>query len=307
MERIEDGRRSLGRVVPPEAYAAYAAGIEYEAAGQKVAARDSYDEARRLDPESGAAWAALGRVTCAEAPESALRTFADGLERAAERLPIWIARATCLTEHGELERALLDARMALGVAPAMPRLTELHANILERMGRTEEAAASRRALDFYLRGDSSQREVTSDVTSVDQALARGDFAAAERLSVGLLSSGELALRALTLGQTEHARALAALVLAAEPSNADAAVVLLVSGGAPRNTELAAETPAFGPLSPLGACLLEEYVGARFSAARWHPEPTPETAELATDPLLASCRSRTVARVAPWDLERVPRP
>ena len=103
---------------------------------------------------------------------------------------------------------------------------------------------------------------------IDRALQRGELARARELAVlAQVSSSSLALRAAALGASDLAQKQAGLVLAADTSDTDARIALLVAA------DLAGDTPQFerwlvrSPLdaphpSPLAARLMADLLARR---------------------------------------------
>lgn len=278
IERKTDGVVWSGRPVSSEAYAWYARGLHHEARGEGEEARYSFEQATSADPKSGSAWAALGRLQCADDLERAQLIFSTGREHAQEQLPLLLERAACLLHHEQPQRALRDAQEALQRAPRSGEVTALLEEIWLALGDPIRARQTRLAFTQFVpehaaarRSELAQGEAPPSFLELDRAITQGALSLSRGRAIGLLSPGELALRCFALGQTELARAQAELVLATDPDQADAALTLiLLEEPADSHVELTttpgAMLAAFDDLSSLGLLLyarhLSRAVGSR---------------------------------------------
>lgn len=218
-----------------------------------MAARD-YQAVLDHDPESGSAWAALGRVRCQTDAKEASRIFARGLRRADRRAPVYTERGLCrLASAGKTERLISaacdDFLEAMKLEPHSQGPSEHYAACLRRAGRPQAAARQERARRLFFGAPPAPPSEPS-LHFVDRALLAGDLEGAQTLSLELMSPGALATRAALLGRNELARTQADLVLRASPADADASVTLLALG-----TLLPASTDTLQGLSPTGLLLL----------------------------------------------------
>jgi len=220
----------------------------------------------------------------------------------------WTERARCHLRHGQLEQAARAARIATSLDPNRVEPPLVLAQILERQGRLVEARqwldglvvreptsseaheamagfagrthddarreASERAL-FNLRpsrdGEKPFKRTRPSLSEIDSALGDRDFVRAENLALSArVSSGALALRAAALGVVAFARAHAALVLNADPSDSDARVAAAVAADLAHDDEALSTTlssvPASStPLSPLATLLMAELLDRRLGS------------------------------------------
>ncbi len=220
------------------------------------------------DPRSASAFAAkarcaLARGHVAEAAELMRRATAEdpkdvALAAFAVRVgaragdPAARARAIALTEsHGHHEAAW-DALIAWGHARRDAALVARGLEGLVRAAPTRSGEVERGALALLVGGEpalarrvamaiadaprvlgvSGPRDPTVARIAVDEALARGDAARALALATrGHVSLAEVAARALLLGQSDAAKAVARSVLEADPSATDARMVIGALEGA----------------------------------------------------------------------------
>jgi tetratricopeptide (TPR) repeat protein len=265
--RARDGEKERGREVPALGYAWYARGVSLRAAGRLDEARVAFDAARRADPASGAAWAALAESYCEEEPGHAEELFEQGLRRAAEAAPLHASRARCRLASGDAKGALPDARTALALDPRWPVGTELAADALEHLGEGEAALRLRAGYELFMalrspgapeRSEAAPRLAESDLGRVDEALARRDLLEARAAALGVVSPGELAVRALLAERRVEAREQALLVAEADPRDPDARAVMTMLGDV-RGTAAAEPLDAGRWPSPLARCAVAEHL------------------------------------------------
>jgi|GEM_PF-1658443 len=298
VDRRHGAHVERGRTVPPSAYAWYARARHFHRLGQLGLAREAYDAVLDSDPKSGAAWAGLASTYCEEDPQRAEAAFDKGLARAAETLPLHLARGHCELGWGKPAPALSSARAAFLVDPASPEASALLVEALAAVGQRDEATRVQRGQRLYGRTQGQAPPPEATRTQVDRALSRGDFALAEALSLELMTRSTLAARALALGQREYAAAQAALVALAAPADVRAWAVLSLTQGT------SAEPPSgVGDLGELVTCLWAEKlgtsVGAPARAAFLKAGGTDAGSTLRAwradgDPLLAACAARLEA-------------
>jgi thioredoxin-like negative regulator of GroEL len=256
--RVVDGHEVHGRFVRSDAYALFMEGMLAEGHGHLAAAERLYLAAHRRDPKGVSILVRLAAVRCAWGPgghEPARATFEDALKLDASYAPAHVERARCAIRRGALGEAEVDARTALSLAPDDSAVSLLLADVLEQVGRGEQAAQVLDGLAFAhpsqrawqavaslarRRGDAVRMRAAARrlggrdaglpaYEEVDEALVRADLSRARDLAGDAgMDAGTLAVRAAALGQWAVAREQARLVLAAEPGHADATAVWLSS-------------------------------------------------------------------------------
>lgn len=276
--RAVNGELIEGRFISPRAYALYGIGADAEARGDLRAALAAFEEAEVSDPESAEIWTRVGALRCRlggdaeDAFESAV-----GLDAGYE--PAWRERARCARAQGKPGEALGFAAQAAALDPDQEEAQLLLADLLEQVGRVEEARRALRgwtvrrpgsvagwlALAALARrtGDAAEVERAgrraaaliprhaeklaqglpelSPMAQVDRALGRGDLAEARRLArTARLPAAELAVRAAALGRAAEARAQAALVVGADPASASARIALATAADLAGDEEALAE-------------------------------------------------------------------
>jgi tetratricopeptide (TPR) repeat protein len=305
--RLVRGQPVPGRYISVAAYASYARGAYLESHGDLQGAGVAYEQAARFDDRSAEVWTKIGDLRCRRGDRSAQAAYDEARRLDATYEPIWRSRAECELRRGAPRAALRHALHALTLDPNQEETSLLLVHIYERLGMTRDAEryldgwvaraprsvlALKTLLEFAhrhrggaraehaqaaLRLLRSQRQDVLDLTrrdrfyDIDRALARGELARARELSVlASVTSGVLAVRAAALGASQLAARQAALVLAADPSDADARIALLVAA------DLSGDTPLFergltraaldGPVpSALAARLMAELLARRVGA------------------------------------------
>jgi Tfp pilus assembly protein PilF len=293
------------------AYASYARGAYLESHGDLRGAGLAYEQAARFDDQSAEVWTKIADLRCRRDDARAAAAYHEAGRLDAAYEPLWRSVAQCALRRGAPRTALRHAQHALKLDPNQEETSLLLIRIYERLGlvrdaeryldawvaraprsvlalqtllefarRTRDGARAERA-QAALRLLRSQRKDVLDLTrrdrfyDVDRALQRGELARARELAVlAQLSSSSLALRAAALGASELAQKQAELVLAADASDTDARIALLVAA------DLARDTPQFE------RWLVREALDA--------PHPSPLAARLMAD-LLARRVSRDAAR------------
>jgi hypothetical protein len=278
----------------------------------------------RIDPEYAPVYRekARCRLTAAlatrdPAQASALRAEALGAAQEAMRLdPEDLAAvslaATLLAESGRAPEGL---RLLRAVTIRRPTSTEawlaLHAfgRATHDAALTERAARRARELSPRL---AAQLEAESPallpLAEVDEALRRDDLVAARRHArAAHLTLGELAVRAAALGRAAPARAEAAVVLAADPSDFSARVALAVAADLARDPAaisasmdaIPAAPAALTQPSPLAAVLFAELLLRRVDAgaARAWLAALPALPVVADDALFTAASARVRAGLA----------
>jgi len=330
-----DGVTVVTRRVDERALAAYARARRADARGERAAALAAYARVLELDPDSSEAWTRVGALRCEDDLEGALAAFARAEALQPGAAPLLRARAACALARGDAASALGDARRAVEAEPDSVEGTLIYARALEQRGDPDAAyrwlqalvvrepatragwaalaalaarqgddALARRAAEGSARaGAALAPEVRRDRAraELDAALLAHELEAARAAATRAgVSEGAVALRAAALGRAELAAEAAALVLAADPSDADAWVASVVAasllGDRGALEALAAAVPAdTSGLAPLGVALLAELlareVGAEVARA-WIAAQPPPAAD--AEPLAASVRQRLEA-------------
>ncbi|WP_437283080.1 hypothetical protein WME90_21635 [Sorangium sp. So ce375] len=266
--RSIDGQIIEGRPIAAYAYALYAIGAEAEARGDLATALEAYELAERGDPDSADIWTRVGSVRCrlgrGEAADAAFER-ARAIE--ADYEPAYREQARCDLAAGRLEAALRRIDRAILLDPEGDDGALLRAEILRRLGRTDDARLALRALvvrrprsteawraqhavavEAGDRAAADQaarrlRELAAPgaaalgrrlpsggrLAEVDEALVLGELRRARRLARDAdLTPAEVAVRAAALGRVGEAREQAELVSAADPASASALVALAVA-------------------------------------------------------------------------------
>ncbi|HMI86732.1 MAG TPA: hypothetical protein VK550_21715 [Polyangiaceae bacterium] len=217
----------------------------------------------------------------------------------------WTERARCHLKRGQLTEAEHAAGLAVSLDPERIESALLLALVLERQARIDDAArwlqglvvrnpTSIEALEAMAafaerthdeaRRDAAERALAElgarpnrktaatptrvSIADVDAAIARGAFDVARRLALAArVSSGALALRAAAVGAAAFAKEQAALVLAADPGDADARVAAAVAADLLRDDDALARAMGDAPtaratISPLAGVLMAELLERR---------------------------------------------
>ncbi len=280
------------RSISPVAYAWYARGRHHETLGDFTRAERDFRAAVRSDPQSSAAWAALGRVACRRGLEPARRLFERGLAKADRAAPILEERGLCRIAHAgnnrqKLVRACEDLREAMTLEPHKRAMSEGYAGCLEESGQRGKSARIRRAARLYLgKNPSDAKDPTLE--QVDRALRAEDLEGAQQGALTLMSPGSLAVRAWFHGKAELAAAQAQLVLDASPSDPDAMVTMMALGR--RNLDL---PQSLDGLSDVGVVLLALVLRrhAPPRASRQFLDEYRKELEASSDPLVRSALAR----------------
>jgi hypothetical protein len=135
--RVKDGHAYHERTIAPEAYAAYARARLDESRGNSAAAMREYERVLDVDNRAGAAWIRLGAIQCRTNPKAAEHAWQQARDISPESSQLWVERARCALERGELRQAEDFARRALEFAPSQPEVTLLCASIASRLGNSE--------------------------------------------------------------------------------------------------------------------------------------------------------------------------
>ncbi|AGP37569.1 tetratricopeptide repeat protein [Sorangium cellulosum] len=265
--RSVDGQILVGRQISARAYALYAIGAEAEARGDLETALEAYELAEDSDPESADIWTRVGSVRCRLGRREAAD---DAFDRARaidpDYAPAHLEQARCDLAAGRPAAALGRVERAVLLDPERDDGLLLRAEILRRLGRSEDARLSLRALlvrhpfsadawralhavaleagdrpaaeeaarrlrELAARRTAAERPAAprGPLAELDDALVHGQLRRARRLARDAdLPPAEVAVRAAALGRVGEAREQAELVSAADPSSASALVALAVA-------------------------------------------------------------------------------
>ncbi|MFO0616497.1 MAG: hypothetical protein U0414_28145 [Polyangiaceae bacterium] len=295
--RSVGGRVVAHRVISVEAYAAYARGAVAEADGDFQLAFKEYSDASESDASGVQPWTRKGAVACRLALfKEADAAFARAESNDASFPLLWVERARCALDRGEVDVADTLSTRALAAEPDDDDVSLVRAEVLEKQGRSADAInlllglslrrESVRALEALvdlagrasddaarryaearlasLRADVDGPETTV-LARVDWLVSRGDADGAELVGRRIgLSRSDIAVRAAALGKLELAHTIAGPIVRADPRDADAAIAELAALEALDRPALASTLDAFrgrkmrAP-SPLAALLLAELV------------------------------------------------
>jgi tetratricopeptide (TPR) repeat protein len=278
--RVTGTRETSGRFIPPEAYAAFALGVVYEARGDLGRAKAAFTRALDEDPESPEIRTRIASIDCRTGKQDVAAVFAPIFESEATYARAHLEAARCHLERSETKAALKEALLAAALEPGDPNATDVVASIFERRGATDSADHWRRARSLY--GSPSiaraERAARAEPTraSVETALSNGDLQRARRLAVSAnIPSGELAAIAAARGKPDLAREQAAMVLGADPENGDAWIARVAAAELDRDDEALRAAVRDAPttlesMSPTGTrlmgALLARVVGDRAASA-----------------------------------------
>lgn len=268
--RAVDGREIEGRFISEYAYMLYGVAADAEARGDLATALNTFQAAAEEDEESPEIWTRIGAIRCKLGPKSG--SYAEAFERARsldpELEPLLVEEARCALSRGKVGEALSRATRAVAQDPNDEEAALLHASLLERSGRGEEARREVRALtvrrptstaawtaqrDLSVRlGDQAAAAQASErlsqlskaragagpgehatragaLEALDLALSMGDLDRARKLGrAARVSPAEVAVRAAALGRFAAALEQAELVLGADPSEASARIAMAVA-------------------------------------------------------------------------------
>ncbi|MGK3993448.1 tetratricopeptide repeat protein [Sorangium sp. So ce1024] len=265
--RSVDGHVIVDRRIDARAYALYAIGAEAEARGDLATALQAYEQAEESDPDSADIWTRIGSVRCRRGEQQpADEAFARARAIDPDYEPAHREHARCDLAAGRLEAALGRAERAIALDPDRDDGLLLRAEILRRLGRTDDARralrallvrrprsvdgwralhalavesgdrasaeqASRRLRELVPPGGAAGRPPPSRgaLADLDEALIQGQLRRARRLARDAdLPPAEVAVRAAALGRAGEAREQAELVSGADPASASALVALAVA-------------------------------------------------------------------------------
>lgn len=301
--RVFDGREVEGRPVPSGAYAAYLTAASLEQQGKNSAALAAYRTALSYDDDSVEIRTRIANLVCQTNFEEADEAFTDAISRDAHYEPAWRAWARCALSRKRPSQALHLAWQALGAAPEEFAATDVLAQVLEARGEVgeaqhilvgyaatfeydprawkrlakfaqdhgltawaEEASLRYRSLRLaagrpYIDLDSARLQL-----ELTRELRAGDLGKARALAVeARINPTTVAVIAAELGLWATALSQAELVLAVDPADGDARLVLFVASyrlGESRETLLSLQPGASRWPSPragllLGALLREQ--------------------------------------------------
>ena len=304
--RIADGREFQARAVSAEAYAAYARGALFEAAGDDENALGAYQAALSEDSRSPELHARIGAAHCRLGRSAAAsRSLARALELDPYSSTAWRETARCAARRDPPREALSAALRAASTDPVAVDSALLVIELAEAAGQTTEARvwldelvvrapssreawvalaafATRHAdLGRQLRARAGLASLgivprTESKRELDAAVTLGELGPARAAAVrSRLGPGELAARLAERGHGAAASEQAALVLGANPDDANAWVARVVAADLQHDRVELARALNESPTSPsaldpvatrLYAELLERLVGPDARAA-----------------------------------------
>jgi tetratricopeptide (TPR) repeat protein len=226
---MADGIRYEGRFVNPEAYTAYAVGVEQEARGEYGGAVHWYLQARAEDPESPEIWARIGAAQClgTEAEHglgASARAFENGIRLDPGYYGSYFERARCEERARGFDAGLKDATAAVERRPGDEPANLLVARLLQAQGRAADARLWLEAFQSYHEASPAmKRALESARAPVPAVKGVGNEAASEPLPAHSVAFAEL-----RAGKVEAARKHAEIELGADPTNSDAWIALLVA-------------------------------------------------------------------------------
>ncbi|WP_437738450.1 tetratricopeptide repeat protein [Sorangium sp. So ce1335] len=265
--RSVDGHVLVGRHIDARSYTLYAIGAEAEARGDLATALQAYELAEETDPDSADIWTRIGSVRCRLGQRQAAEdAFARARGVDLDYEPAHREHARCDLAAGRLEAALGRVERAILLDPDRDDGLLLRAEILRRLGRTDDARrglrallvrrprsvdawralhaialesgdrvsaeqAARRLRELVPPGGAAGRPPSprGPLAELDEALVLGQLRRARRLARDAdLPLAEVAVRAAALGRAGEAREQAELVSGADPASASALVALAVA-------------------------------------------------------------------------------
>jgi tetratricopeptide (TPR) repeat protein len=269
--RMADGVRYEGRFVNPEAYAAYAVGVDQEARGDYAKAVSWYLQARAEDPESPEIWARIGAAQCFGATpprglDAASRAFGNGIRLDPRYYGNYFERARCAERARNFDAGLKDATAAVERRPGDEPANLLVARLMQAQGRSADAR-------LWLEAFHSYREASPAMNRALES-ARAPAGAANGVDEGaalqVMPANSVAFAELRAGKVEVARQHAEIELGADPTNSDAWIAMLVACDALRDnvcfdsTLESLKTPSLAP-SRTGLVFLSELLSRRTGA------------------------------------------
>lgn len=236
--RRSGNQESNGREISALAYAWYLRGQHLEALGDSEEAEYAYEQTLREDRASGRAWAALASLHCKRRDPKTETTFNDGLARASEKAPVYVARSRCAQLGDEHAQAIRFAQRALAEDPTLPEATLALADAHLARGDARTAQTILNAYEAFAghkaRPKSSELSpehrllsASETLTRVDRALRESNLEHARRVAAGIISPGELAVRAALLGKPELALVQADFALLLDADDPDAQVAWFI--------------------------------------------------------------------------------
>ncbi len=257
VERVDRGQRFQGRYVSVEAYAWYARAANLEARGDLRGAELAYLEASNADPASGAIWARIGAIRCAQGKSDARPAFDEALSIGTDTAVVLVERGRCALRSRKYQDALEDGEKAVARSPDSIGASLLVVDALLGLGKPRDAerwldalsarfpgvpvVAEKRSAVARERGDTFRARRAAEAldptadsalvvegrAAVDDALVDGRLDLARQRALTLRMQGaELALRAVALGQSKLGLEQARFVLDASPDDANARIAEL---------------------------------------------------------------------------------
>lgn len=254
--RVVDGSEQPGRYIDDQAYASFLAGSMAESQGHFRQAEHSYYAAWQADPNGLEPLVRLAAVRCAQGHTAqGLKTVQLALDREPSLATGHLERARCLIRAGEAASAVESAHNAVMLDPRDEQATITLALAYEACGDLDAAFRVLHGMTLWVPGAITVwKELQSMATrhgrtelaqwaqskvgralqqeplywrrlSIDQLLGQGALPRArEKAADAGLTQTDLAVRAALVGLWQVAHEQARWVLAADPSNADAAAV-----------------------------------------------------------------------------------
>ena len=263
---------SVGRHIPPSAYAYYMGAVRDESHGNIERAEQLYLRTIQADPRSGSAWAGLVRTGCRTSQEH-VEDLANTAKKVADRPALaLVALANCLLEPAfktgqdqavRLKAAQQAAEEALTAEPQLLPASLALKRALNLMGSVEQAARICPAYELYTNRpcqSGKTADASSDpLSSVDALLLKGRLTQGIDAAAGLMTPGELSIRLLALGLSAQALEQAQFVLINDPDDLNAQLVLCLTERpltAQKINAITAQVSDDGAmLAPLGRVLL----------------------------------------------------
>ncbi len=264
--RVFDGRLVEGRYVEPEAYAAFTRGSYLAARGDARGAEEAFREAARSDPHSPATWTQLGMLACRSSLAHALRLFDSAHAASDEYASGWSERARCLQQHGQRDEATRAARRALHADPSSRDANLLVADLHAESGKPELARTWLLAWALFspetaMAGPDFEQRATRLRDSALIALAAKPDPGSDRPNEYAIRATDSSPRTVAIDQPRLSAERAKLLLAANPDDADALVLGLISAallgdGDQLRIFMRGARDTLSPVSHLGAAFAE---------------------------------------------------
>jgi len=232
--RQVDGVTSEGRFIEPGAYAFYAIAALHEARGQWREALQLYERALDIDGRGPELRTRIGAVACKlREPKLADSAFAAAARVAPDYGPLWFELAQCRKSRADLPGALVAALEAVRLDPERHEASLLAADLAELRGDRALAWQLRDGLATHApgslvaqRGLLAAAERNRDGVRAARARAAISDLRVRASSVEPTRGAAEAVSALQRGDLTLAKAEAARLLGADPTNGDALLLAL---------------------------------------------------------------------------------